>query len=59
MSTNVTDRTRIPVAATWALERIATAVAGVVVAGATYWMLSRYGALLVPNPEAAAQMFSP
>ena len=59
MSTNVTDRTRAATPTNGPLAFVATAVTGAVVGGATYWLLFTYGALLMPNPEAAAQMFSP
>jgi hypothetical protein len=57
MSTSVTDRTRAATASTGLLKFVA--VAGAMVGGATYWVLFKYGASLMPNPEAAAQMFSP
>ena len=56
---NVRDRTRAATATTGTLEFDAAAAAGTVVAGATYWLLFKYGVLLMPNPEAAVQMFSP
>jgi hypothetical protein len=59
MSTHAPDRTRAATATSGILEFGATAVAGTVVAGATYWFLLKYGAMLMPSPEAAAQMFSP
>lgn len=59
MSTNVRDRTRAATATTGTLEFGAAAAAGTAVAGATYWLLLKYGAMLMPNPEAAVQMFSP
>jgi hypothetical protein len=58
MSTNVRDRTRAATATTGTLE-FGAAAAGTVVAAATYWLLFKYGAMLMPNPEAAVQMFSP
>jgi hypothetical protein len=59
MSTNLPDRTRAATATTETLEFGAAAAAGTVVAGATYWLLFKYGAMLMPNPEAAVQLFSP
>jgi hypothetical protein len=59
MSTNVRDRTRAATATTGTLEFGGAAAAGTVIAGAAYWLLFKYGALLMPNPEAAVQMFSP
>ena len=59
MSTNVGDRTRAAAATSGPLEFGAAAAAGTVVVGATYWLLFKYGAMLMPNPEAAVQMFSP
>jgi hypothetical protein len=59
MSTNVGDRTRAAAPTSGTLEFGAAAGAGTVVAGATYWLLLKYGAMLMLNPEAAVQMFSP
>jgi hypothetical protein len=58
MSTDLVNRARATTAG--AVMLACTYAAAVLVsAGAIYWLLFRFGALLMPNPEAAAQMFSP
>jgi hypothetical protein len=55
----VSDRTRSAITSPAVVEFLTTAAAGALVGAALYWFLLHYGVLLMPNPEAAPQVFSP
>ena len=59
MSRGVIERTRCAIRAPAVVEFLATAAAGALAGAALFWLLQHYGVLLMPNPEAAPQMFSP